>query len=117
MLPILRRVARTAANWLRSAGDFLLPHRPFLLLLIAVEVMYNSHALIPSNVVSNEMRGTLQYVVVDLSKPSPHAEQRFAINLAFGVIFLVLWVGSLVLCRRVEDQVAARQASETTATP
>ena len=25
-----------------------------------------------------------------------------------GVIFLVLWVGSLVLCRRVEDQVAAR---------
>ena len=26
-----------------------------------------------------------------------------------GVIFLVLWVGSLVLCRRVEDQVAARQ--------
>ena len=26
-----------------------------------------------------------------------------------GIIFLVLWVGSLVLCRRVEDQVAARE--------
>jgi hypothetical protein len=25
-----------------------------------------------------------------------------------GILFLVLWVGSLVLCRRVEDQVAAR---------
>jgi hypothetical protein len=29
--------------------------------------------------------------------------------LGVGVIFLVLWVASLVLCRRVEDQVAARQ--------
>jgi hypothetical protein len=27
-----------------------------------------------------------------------------------GVIFLVLWVGSLVLCRRVEEQVARQQA-------
>lgn len=26
-----------------------------------------------------------------------------------GVLFLVLWVGSLVVCRRVEDQVAARE--------
>lgn len=34
-----------------------------------------------------------------------------------GVIFLALWVGSLVLCRRVEDQVAARQAAEVTAQP
>ena len=25
-----------------------------------------------------------------------------------GLVFLALWVGSLVLCRRVEDQVAAR---------
>jgi hypothetical protein len=28
-----------------------------------------------------------------------------------GVIFLILWVGSLVLCRRVEDQVAARDST------
>ena len=28
--------------------------------------------------------------------------------LGVGLNFLVLWVGSLVLCRRVEDQVAAR---------
>jgi hypothetical protein len=26
-----------------------------------------------------------------------------------GIIFLVLWVGSLVLCRRVEDELAARE--------
>jgi hypothetical protein len=31
--------------------------------------------------------------------------------LGVGLIFLVLWVGSLVVCRRVEDQVAARQGS------
>jgi hypothetical protein len=29
--------------------------------------------------------------------------------LAVGVIFLALWVGSLILCRRVEDQMAARE--------
>jgi hypothetical protein len=29
--------------------------------------------------------------------------------LAVGFIFLVLWVGSLVLCHRVEQQVAARE--------
>ncbi|QGN56906.1 DUF4233 domain-containing protein [Nostocoides sp. HKS02] len=29
--------------------------------------------------------------------------------LGVGLIFLVLWVGSLVLCQRVEDQVAARE--------
>jgi hypothetical protein len=28
--------------------------------------------------------------------------------LGVGLVFLVLWVGSLVLCRRVEDQVAER---------
>lgn len=28
--------------------------------------------------------------------------------LIVGLVFLALWVGSLVLCRRVEDQVAAR---------
>jgi hypothetical protein len=26
-----------------------------------------------------------------------------------GLMFLILWVGSLVMCRRVEDQVAARE--------
>jgi hypothetical protein len=31
--------------------------------------------------------------------------------LAVGVIFLALWVGSLILCRRVEDQMAAREGS------
>ena len=31
--------------------------------------------------------------------------------LAVGVIFLALWVGSLVLCRRVEDQMAAREGT------
>lgn len=31
--------------------------------------------------------------------------------LAVGVIFLALWVGSLVLCRRVEEQVAAREGT------
>ncbi len=29
--------------------------------------------------------------------------------LIVGVIFLILWVGSLVVCRRVEDEQAARQ--------
>jgi hypothetical protein len=29
--------------------------------------------------------------------------------LGVGLLFLTLWVGSLVLCRRVEDQVAARE--------
>jgi hypothetical protein len=29
--------------------------------------------------------------------------------LGVGVVFLVLWVGSLVLCHRVEEQVAARE--------
>jgi hypothetical protein len=28
-----------------------------------------------------------------------------------GLVFLALWVGALVLCRRVEDQVAAREHS------
>jgi Protein of unknown function (DUF4233) len=32
--------------------------------------------------------------------------------LAVGAIFLTLWVGSLVLCRRVEDQVAARERAD-----
>jgi len=32
--------------------------------------------------------------------------------LGVGVIFLALWVGSLVLCRRVEDQVAARERTD-----
>ena len=31
--------------------------------------------------------------------------------LAVGVIFLALWVGSLILCRRVEDQMAAREGT------
>lgn len=29
--------------------------------------------------------------------------------LGVGLVFLVLWVGSLVLCHRVEEQVAARE--------
>lgn len=29
--------------------------------------------------------------------------------LVVGAMFLILWVGSLVLCRRVEDQVAERE--------
>ena len=32
--------------------------------------------------------------------------------LGVGLIFVVLWGGSLVLCRRVEDQVAARQQAD-----
>jgi hypothetical protein len=35
--------------------------------------------------------------------------------LGVGLIFLILWVGSLVLCRRVEDQVAARDRAATDA--
>lgn len=31
--------------------------------------------------------------------------------LAVGVIFLALWVGSLILCRRVEVQMAAREGT------
>ncbi|NYG08045.1 hypothetical protein BJ986_002532 [Phycicoccus badiiscoriae] len=37
--------------------------------------------------------------------------------LGVGLIFLVLWVGSLVLCRRVEDQVAARQQTDPARQP
>jgi hypothetical protein len=32
--------------------------------------------------------------------------------LGVGLVFLVLWVGSLVLCRRVEDSVAARERQD-----
>lgn len=32
--------------------------------------------------------------------------------LGVGLIFLALWVGSLVLCHRVEEQVAARQRAD-----
>jgi Protein of unknown function (DUF4233) len=34
--------------------------------------------------------------------------------LGVGLVFLVLWVGSLVLCRRVEDQVAERDRQAAT---
>jgi len=33
--------------------------------------------------------------------------------LAVGFVFAVLWVGSLVLCHRVEEQVAARERQST----
>jgi hypothetical protein len=33
--------------------------------------------------------------------------------LGVGLIFLILWVGSLVVCRRVEGQVAARDRAAT----
>lgn len=32
------------------------------------------------------------------------------VMLVVGAMFLILWVGSLVVCRRVEDQVAEREA-------
>jgi len=37
--------------------------------------------------------------------------------LGVGLIFVVLWVGSLVLCRRVEDQVAARLQADVSQQP
>ena len=37
------------------------------------------------------------------------------VMLVVGAMFLILWVGSLVVCRRVEDQVAAREAGQSPA--
>lgn len=67
--------------------------RPILAVLISI-LLYNAHAVLPSNVQRNEVVDGIQYCEIDMREGvvDPRNFQRFCINVAFAQAFLLtLW--------------------------